>query len=262
MNTDVQGRRALVTGASSGIGAACAVLAAQRGYRVALLARRAAELERVRAAMARPDDHLALVCDVRDPAAVAAAMRAVAERWSGLDLLVNNAGTGYRAPVEEFELEPARAVLETNVLAPLSVCRAALPLLRKGARPVVVNVSSVVGWRGFPELAVYSASKAALTSIGQSLRLEWAKEGIAVCNFSPARTHSGFFAAQANPRRRADPDLSRAADPYDVARALLELDPHPRPESTPQARWRWFGALSILAPRFADRVLARKLGKR
>ena len=252
-------RRALVTGASSGIGEATARLLASRGYRVALLARRLAELERVRAAL-EGDGHLCLACDLREPAQIESAFARVADAFGGLDLLVNNAGVGYRARVEEIEPEALRSVFDTNVTALLLACQRALPLLRRGSAPVVVNLASVVGRRGIPGQAAYSASKAAVCSIGEALRVEWAAERIAVCTLNPALTATGFFEAQANPSSLPHPDLSRAFGAQDVARAVLELDRRPRPERSLRWKWRLLGALSVFAPRLADRALARRLG--
>ena len=256
------GRRALVSGASSGIGEATARLLAAEGYSVALLARRAPELEAVRADLAQVSgpQHLALVADVRCPAEVREAADAVAAAFGALDLLVNCAGVGYRARVAELEPEPLRGLFETNVEGLLLLCRHALPLLRRGERAVVVNVSSVVGRRGIPGQVAYAASKAAVHSIGEGLRIEWAAEGIAVCTLAPALTATGFFQAQPNPSELAAPDLSGADEPARVAREVLALDRHPAPERSLRYKWHALGLLSLLAPRLADRILVRRLG--
>lgn len=251
-----------MTGASSGIGEAVAELLAREGYSVALLARRRDELERVAAALPRAGEreHVVVPADLADPASIERALAEVERAWGGLDLLVNNAGRGYRARVEELEPDQLRAVFDTNVTGLLLVCRAALPLLRRGDRPVVVNVSSVVGRRGIPGQAAYSASKAAVCSIGEALRVEWAREGIAVCTLNPALTATGFFEAQPNPSGLPDPDLRGASAAGDVAREVLALDRAPRPERSLRWKWRLLGMLSVLAPRLADRMLVRRLG--
>ena len=255
----MSGRRALVTGASSGIGAAVSRVLAAEGYRVALLARRAEALEELRATLAG-EGHLAVPCDLTDPASIEVATRAVEASFGGLDLLVNNAGLGYRARVEELEPETLRSVFDTNVSGLLLMCRAALPLLRRGEAPVVVNVASVVGRRGVPGQAAYSASKAAVCSIGEALRVEWAPDRIAVCTLNPALTATGFFDAQANPSGLPHPDLSDAAPAEDVAREVLALDRRPEPERSLRWKWRLLGVLSVLRPRTADRLLVRRLG--
>ena len=252
-------RRALVTGASSGIGAATARLLATEGYRVALLARRRERLDSLLGELPG-DGHVVLPCDLTDAVALEGALGSLGEAFGGLDLLVNNAGMGYRARVEELDPELLDQVFAANVRGLLLACRGALPLLRLGDRPVVVNVSSVVGRRGVPGQAAYCASKAAVTSIGESLRIEWASEGVAVCTLSPALTATGFFGSQPNPSGLPDPDLSAADAPAEVARHVLALDRSPKPELSLRRKWHWLGVLSALAPRLADRLLVRRIG--
>ena len=257
-----QHRRALVTGASSGIGEATAHRLARAGYQVALLARRSTELERVARAIERDAGPLPLVleCDLTDPNAIDRSVAILGRVFEGLDLLVNNAGVGYRARVEELEASELERVFDTNVIGLLWMCRAALPWLRMGDRPVVVNVASVVGRRGIPGQAAYAASKAAVCSIGESLRVEWATEGIRVATLNPALTATGFFDAQANPSGLPHPDTAKAAASVDVAEHVLALDQDPEPERSLRWKWRMLSILSILAPRASDRVLARRLG--
>ena len=255
-------RRALVTGASSGIGAATARALAEAGYRVVLLARRESELRAVHESLRENEhgEHLRVVCDLCDPAALEAALARVDAEFGGLELLVNNAGLGYRAKVEELDPALLERTFRTNVLAPFLLCKAALPLLRRGSEPVVVNIASVVGRRGIPGQVAYSASKAAVCSIGEGLRVEWAGEDVAVCTLDPALTATGFFEAQANPAHLPHPDLSGASGPEQVAREVLALDRAPRPERNLRAKWRLLALLGLLAPRLADRLLVRRLG--
>ncbi len=253
-------RRALVTGASSGIGAATARLLADEGYRVALLARSMDKLESLRLGLPNPDEHHSLSCDLTDSASIDAAYSELAGVFGGLDLLVNNAGVGYRARVEELESDLLDKLIKTNVTGLLLSCRAALPLLRKGTLPVVVNVASVVGRRGIPGQVAYAASKAAVCSISEGLRIEWASDEIAVCTLSPALTATGFFEAQPNPGGLPDPDLASAAGPVDVARHVLALDRNPRPELSLRRKWHFLSALAFFAPRLADRLLVKRLG--
>jgi uncharacterized protein len=254
------GRRVLVTGASSGIGEASARAFAARGDRVGLLGRRGEELERVRRSLPRADEHVTLACDLLDENALRRAVAEVGRRFGALDVAVHCAGIGYRARLEELELAEIEKVLATNLTAVLLVDREALPWLEKGDRPVVIHVGSVVARRGLPGQLVYTASKAALVSASEALRLEWAERGISVCLLHPGVTRTPFFQTQANPHRRPPPDLASSDSAEDVARAVVALDERPRPEVWLRERWRVFALLSLLAPRFADRWLARKLG--
>lgn len=258
----MRGRRVLVTGASSGIGEAVSRLLAAQGYRVALLARNRDRLDAVAADLPpHPDGkHLVLPCDLTRPEEIEAAVEVLRGAFGGLDLLVNNAGIGYRARVSELDPEPLRRVFDTNVFALLLTCKACYPLLTRGERPVVVNVSSVVGRRGIPGQAGYSASKAAVCSIGEALRVEWAEEDIAVSTLNPALTATGFFQNQLNPQELPDPNLDEASPAIDVAREILALDRAPRPEVSLRWKWRVLGILSILSPRLADLALVKRLG--
>jgi NAD(P)-dependent dehydrogenase (short-subunit alcohol dehydrogenase family) len=255
-------RRALVSGASSGIGEATARLLARSGYRVALLARRTEALERVASEIEQGggEPPLILPCDLTDNAQVERSLERLGEEFGGLDLLVNNAGIGYRARVEELERTNLRRVFDTNVLGLLWMCKSALPHLRKGHRPVVVNIASVVGRRGIPGQAAYAASKAAVCSIGEALRLEWAVDGIRIATLNPALTATGFFEAQQNPAGLSDPDTSEATPSIDVAQHVLQLDRNPEPERCLRWKWRLLAVLSVLRPRLADRLLANRLG--
>ena len=252
-------RRALVTGASSGIGAAAARLLAAQGYRVALLARRRDRLDALLLEL-DGEGHLVLPCDLVDATAIETAFSELERSFGGLDLLVNNAGMGYRARVEELDPALLDQVFASNVRGLLLACRSALPLLRKGKLPVVVNVSSVVGRRGVPGQAAYCASKAAVTSIGEALRIEWAPDKIAVCTLSPALTATGFFGSQPNPSGLPDPELSGAALPAEVAQHILALDRSPQAELSLRRKWHWLGLFSVAFPRIADRLLLRRIG--
>ena len=251
-------RRALVTGASSGIGAAVARRLAAAGQRVALVARRRERLEALVEELG--PGHLALPCDLTDAAALQRAVDAAGEAFGGLDLVVNNAGVGYRARVAELEPTALARLVATNLTAPLLVCRAALPHLRRGRRPVMVLVSSVLGRRGYPTQAAYAATKAGICSLGESLRLEWEREGVAVCTLDPGLTRTEILERQPNPAGLPDPDLAHAASAESVAELVLALDRDPRPEVYGEPRWRWLAALSVLAPGLGDRVLRWRAG--
>jgi short-subunit dehydrogenase len=133
-------------------------------------------------------------------------------------------------------------------------------LLRRGTLPVVVNVASVVGRRGIPGQSAYSASKAAVVSIGESLRVEWKHEGIAVCTLNPGLTATGFFEAQPNPSNLPDPDMASSSGADHVAAHVLALDRSPRAEVNLRAKWRLLAILSVIAPKLADRMLVDRLG--
>lgn len=251
------GRAALVTGASSGIGEATAVALAAEGARVGLLARRAARLEAVRARIADTGgDALVLAGDVTDAAFVAGAVARVLERWRRLDLLVNNAARGMFAPVEDTTAEELRALLELNLVSVLTATRAALPAMRRQRRGHIINVSSIVGRRGMPLLAAYSATKFALGGLSEALRVELRGSGIQVSLVYPIYTETEFMAAALRKtvaERRRGPMQSAAA----VARAIVRCVRRPRPEVYPYSPARVLALLAVLAPGAVDWLIAR-----
>lgn len=181
----------LITGCSSGIGAAMAREFAQRGHRVYATSRRSESLTPLEA-----EGIHCLELDVNDDASITRAIETVAGEVGHLDMLVNNAGFSQVGAVVDLTREDLRRQFETNVIAPVAVTRAALPLLRaavtgEGAA-VVANVGSIVGLFTTPFAAAYCASKAAIHSLSDALRMELAPFGIAVVTIQPGGVRSSF----------------------------------------------------------------------
>ncbi|MCX7893053.1 MAG: SDR family NAD(P)-dependent oxidoreductase [Burkholderiales bacterium] len=179
---DWQGKRVWIVGASTGIGAALARELIARGARVAGSARSADKLAEVLGAGGAA---LALPADVTQPDALAAAHGRIVAAWGGVDVLVYMAGT-YKG-VRAWKLRPgmARAEFETNVLGAFDAVAVALPaMLERGAGTVVI-VSSVAGYRGLPMSLIYSATKAALINMAETLYLDLAAKGIGVHVVNP-----------------------------------------------------------------------------
>ncbi len=189
------GRRVLVTGASSGIGEAVARTLTGAGARVALVARRAAELDRLAGELG--DAAVAVPADLTDDAAATAAVHAAAERLGGLDALVNAAGLMHAGPVlgsdDPSTPDQWRRMFELNVVGLLVVTRAAAEHLRAGTAPVVVNVSSMSG-RRVPTAAgaVYAATKHAVHAVSDGLRMELAPDGVRVTTLAPGFVRTGI----------------------------------------------------------------------
>ena len=181
----------LITGCSSGIGAALAREFAQRGHRVYATARRAESLAALEVEGIR-----GLALDVNDDASIAAALDTVAREAGHLDLLVNNAGFSQVGAVVDLTREDLRRQFETNVIAPVAVTSQALPLLRaavtRNGRAVVANVGSIVGLFTTPFAAAYCSSKAAVHSLTDALRMELAPFGIQVVAIQPGGVRSSF----------------------------------------------------------------------
>ena len=180
---DLTGRTALVTGASSGIGAATARALHARGARLALTGRRAAELEALAAELG--EGVLVAPADLADPAAPAALVEQVEGRLGGLDILVNNAG--FTRDMLALRMGDAdwAAVLEVDLTAPFRLARAALRGMMKRRHGRIVSIASIVGVTGNPGQANYAAAKAGLIGMSKSLAQEVATRGVTVNVVAP-----------------------------------------------------------------------------
>ena len=218
------GRRVLVTGASSGIGEAVASAVVGSGARVALLARRADRLASLADRLGT--GAVAVTCDITDEAAVPDAVDEAAARLGGLDAVVNSAGVFTVGPVADTDPAAWRAMFEVNVLGLLAVTKAAIPHLRAGVAPTVVNISSLSG-RRVPRATsgVYAATKFAVHALGEGLRLELAPEGIRVTTVAPGLVDTDIAVSWDHPG--SDEFRNRLAkhglSPEAVARAVLHV---------------------------------------
>lgn len=180
------GKTVLITGASSGIGEALAVEFGRRGASVGLLARRGEVLREVAAKVeAAGGGALAVAVDVRDAGEVKSAVAQVVERFGRVDVLVANAGKGEITLAREFDIETVTQVLSVNLLGAMNSVAAVLPgMLERGAGQIV-GISSLAAYRGFPGSGAYCASKAALSTFFESLRVELRPRNIYVTTIHP-----------------------------------------------------------------------------
>lgn len=186
-----------ISGASSGLGEELARQLTARGDSVALAARRVGRLDALAGGLSGPGRVTVHALDVTDFPAVDAAIRTADEQHGGLDVVVVNAGRGGGGRIGTGRLDENRAVIETNLLGALAQAETALSLFRERNRGHLVLVASLAGDRGLPgSAAVYSASKAALASIGESLRIELKGSGITITTLRP-----GYIATPLNERQ-------------------------------------------------------------
>ena len=172
-----------ITGCSTGFGRELARLVLERGWRVVATARgkdRVADIVEL-----APDRALALDLDVADQAQIDAAVKAAMERFGRIDVLVNNAGYGYQAPVEEGVDREIRDQFEANVFGLFAMTRAVLPVMRSQRSGAVVNITSIGGLTGFAASGYYSATKHAVEGWSESLRAEVEPLGISVTCVEP-----------------------------------------------------------------------------
>lgn len=179
----------IVTGASSGIGLSTAEALSARGAKVALIAR---NTDAIKGLAARLPGSLPLTADVTDFVALTKAINAVHSHYGRLDGLINNAGRGYGASIEEIDPTAFTEIFTLNVLAPIVAMQAVVPIMRAAGAGVVINVNSGTSFMTIPDYSVYSASKRALLGVTQTARGELAADAIVVSEVYPGMTATDF----------------------------------------------------------------------
>jgi short-subunit dehydrogenase len=252
----IAGLRAIVTGASSGIGRELVRELIRGGASVVALARREDRLCELASQVTAAERLRWLAGDVTSAADRTAALDLCVKEFGGLDSLVNNAGIGARGPFAKADEARLRFLFEVNFFAPAEFIREALPHLRQGNRPAIVNVSSVLGHRAVPDKSEYCASKFALHGLSDALRIELAREGIDVVLVSPSTTSSEFFERSISDE---PPPLRRfgVMSPEVVARRTVAAIRSGRREIILSAGGKFLVWLDRLCPPLADWLVRR-----
>ena len=224
----------LITGCSTGLGRHIAEAVLGRGYNAIVTARDAAKVQDL--VDAHPDTALALALDVTEDVQVANAVQQAEERFVSVDVLVNNAGYGYRAAVEEGEEPEVAKLFDTNFFGPVAMIKAVLPGMRARRDGAIVNISSIGARISPPGSGYYSAAKAALEAMSASLRRELEPLGITVTVVEPGGFRTDFAGrslqqsrdaiadyADTAGRRRKEHDTAHGTQPGDPARAAQAI---------------------------------------
>jgi short-subunit dehydrogenase len=215
-----QGKVAIVTGASSGIGRMVAERLVFAGAQVALVARSAETLAKVAGELGS-DRAAAFPLDVGDLAALRKLPARTVERFGRLDIVINNAGVNHRGPVAERSPHELEQIIGVNLTAPITLTRAAMDLLARGGS--IVNVASIAGMVPVPDEAAYSASKAGLRAFTRASAEEFEKKGIHVGCVCPGPVDTGFFGDIAHvPDLVFSQPMSTAAEVADAVLACIE----------------------------------------
>jgi NAD(P)-dependent dehydrogenase (short-subunit alcohol dehydrogenase family) len=251
----------LITGCSTGLGRALAQAVLARGHNAVVTARDVTTVEDI--AAASPDTSLALPLDVTDRAQITSAVEQAKARFGGIDVLVNNAGYGYRAAVEEADDADIRQLFDTNVFGTVDMIKAVLPDMRAQRSGSIVNISSI-GARIKPAgSGYYSATKAALEGLSGSLQKEVQPLGISVTVVEPGAFRTDFagrsltqsakpiedYAATAGKRRKENDTVhgTQPGDPAKAAEAILAVAESPNPPSLLVLGNDAFGAFAAVA---------------
>jgi short-subunit dehydrogenase len=251
----LRGATVIVTGASSGIGAATAIACGREGMRVTLAARRRERLLRVADEVRAAGGEARVVpTDVADEAAMRELVDGTVAAWGRLDVLVNNAGVGILAPVTQTSAAEFEALMRVNFLGTVYGVLAALPHMRRQRSGHLVTIASVVGKRASPFRAAYVASKFAQVGFSEALRMEVAGDGIHVTVVCPIGTATEFHQVEVNRlgvSGRGGPIQSAELVATKIVRALRR----PRAELHPYPPARLLFLMNDLAPGLVDRLL-------
>jgi 3-oxoacyl-[acyl-carrier protein] reductase len=219
MSADLKGKIALVTGAGRGIGRAIAAALAEGGATVVAAARTTAEIEALAGELnAAGHAARAVTTDVANPASVDALFAQITREYGRLDVLINNAGLGIFGPLVDFPLDDFERLMEVNVKGAFLCSQHALRLMIPRRSGYIINISSVVGFKGYPNQGGYSATKHALMGLTKVLAVEGQKHNIRASAILPGGVNTNLIGD-------ARPDLKREEllQPADIAQTVLFL---------------------------------------
>ena len=201
----LEGKTALITGASKGLGKAMALALAEAGARLALVSRNLDQLNDTAAAVSKLGAEAAVFqTDVTDEAQIALLEKAVTEKFGRLQILINNAGINIRKSVTDFTLEEWRQVMDTNLTGVFLMCRAFVPKMKGQGYGRIINLTSIMSHVSIAGRSAYCASKTGLLGFTRALALELAPEKITVNGISP-----GPFATEMNTQLMQNPELNQ-----------------------------------------------------
>jgi short-subunit dehydrogenase len=253
----------VITGASSGIGRAAALMFARLGGTVVLTARREQVLREVAQECQQLGGRALVVAgDVSEPETLQQVARAAAENFGHVDVWINNAAVTLFGRLEEIPYEACRRILDTNIFGYIHGARAVLPYFREQGSGIMINLSSQNGKVGSPYTSLYATSKFAINGLSESLRMEVQDApNIHICTVLAASIDTPLFQHGANYTGRAVKPLDPVYSAQKVARAIVRLSLHPRREVVVGNAGRQMLMMRTLAPAVAEKVIARRVDR-
>jgi short-subunit dehydrogenase len=255
---DLSGSRTILTGASSGIGHALALRLAERGARLVLASRNQERLAALADTIrAKGGSAVVVPTDVADQAQRTRLIEQTLAEFGGLDILINNAGVGALGFFEDASEERLRQLMEVNFFGATELTRLALPHLRRGRDPMIVNVASVLGRRAIPTSVEYCASKFAMVGWSEGLRAELARHGVHVLVVCPGGIETEFDVHLIERRTQATWRNRRRMSADRCAQLIVGAMRRRKNEVVITASAKLVVWLNCLAPRLLDWALAR-----
>lgn len=247
----------LLTGASGGVGVGIARRLSEQGARLVVSGRSAADLKRLVGELPRPDEAVAIAADLGEPGEASRLATRALEAAGRVDVLINNAGLGYSALVEEADEQRMRHLFEVNTFAPLLLARALVPQMKQRGGGRIINIVSCAGRVPIPTVGVYGGSKSALAMMANTMRLELEPAGVDVLNIYPGTVDTDFEQKACRERLRPGlcPQGGCVRPVSEIVDLILDAAAGPAGEYWLEPQGRRMAASAILKPASVDRKL-------
>lgn len=254
----------IITGASSGIGKACALAFAAEGAKLVIAARNPEQLKACEAEAGKKTEVLAVIADVALEEDCRKIIDSAMARFGKIDVLINNAGISMRAPFEEVDLNVLKKVMDVNFWGAVYCTKYALPHLLK-TKGSLVGVSSIAGYKGLPLRTGYSASKFALQGFLECVRIENLKKGLHVLVACPGFTASNIrftaLTADGTPQGESPRNEEKIMQPDEVAKYILDAIKHRKRELILTKQGKLTVLLNKFLPGWMDKMVYREFAK-